>query len=124
MDERIKALWIEDLRSGKHQQGRGQLHDPDAGTWCCLGRLCDRAVAEGVGQWNVDGEFVVDGVPRSDTMLPYAVQSWAGLNHLGEDGEDPIVGEVENANYRTSLSQLNDRGVSFTKIADVIERDL
>jgi len=42
----VKKLWIEALRSGKYEQGRGALNKD--GKFCCLGVLCDLAVKAGV----------------------------------------------------------------------------
>lgn len=37
----LKAKWLEALRSGKYEQGRGALLD--GGKYCCLGVLCEVA---------------------------------------------------------------------------------
>lgn len=40
MDPKVKARWVEALRSGKYGQGVGMLRDKD-GHYCCLGVLCE-----------------------------------------------------------------------------------
>lgn len=39
MPKKLKARWLEALRSGKYKQGRGVLYDPNSKTFCCLGVL-------------------------------------------------------------------------------------
>jgi len=45
MDAELKEKWIEALRSGKYEQGRGFLRRKDK--YCCLGVLCDLIDPEG-----------------------------------------------------------------------------
>jgi hypothetical protein len=40
MQAELKQKWIEALRSGKYEQGRGQLRDA-SNRYCCLGVLAD-----------------------------------------------------------------------------------
>lgn len=39
LDKEIKKAWIEALRSGKYEQGKGYLKKD--GAYCCLGVLCE-----------------------------------------------------------------------------------
>ena len=110
---RVRALWAADLESGLHKQGCGALHQSLAtggDAFCCLGRLCVLAVENGVIPAPKHGFFgwYYDSCKVS---LPPAVQEWAGLsgnNGCMTDGD--------------SLAEMNDNGVSFAKIADIIER--
>jgi hypothetical protein len=126
MNPEIKALWIEALRSGEYQQGKDQLKSAE-GKYCCLGVLCDLARKEGLGEWrpNSDGfgaptggnEFVAsrDELDARWSSLPTAVADWAGTSH------DPVVfGGLSTS----SLANLNDTGMSFEDIADVIESEM
>lgn len=104
--------WVEALRSGKYEQGRNYLH-PD-GLWCCLGVACDIAVQHGIGEWDgpeyVSGNYFPGPDESMETALPFWLAAFLGRDDLGR----PIGG------YGT-LSYLNDMGVSFRRIADVIE---
>lgn len=114
MNQDIKKRWVEALRSGKYQQGRGQLRAD--GRWCCLGVLGDIAVADGLATWldNGDGEFSLcdaDSCDMGVCMPTQKVDEWAGL-----DGEYKCG--------KTSLLHLNDNGTPFSEIADLIEAHL
>ena len=110
MDFAVKAQWVAALRSGKYKQGKHRLRS-DADEFCCLGVLCDISPA---ARWN--GTRAVGdsgGIEDASIIdLPRSVQHWAGLPTTG-----PVV-------KRGSLSALNDQGVPFSEIADLIERDL
>ncbi len=125
MNEEIKALWVAELRSGRRRQGRGQLRRD--GEECCLGVLCDLAVAAGIGRWerSPDDEraekITVTATDWGLGMLPLAVQDWAGLTRT-----DPVVRvkDEDGGDYTDRLSNLNDNGESFATIADLIEEQL
>lgn len=119
MDANIKHRWIEALESGEYQQGTHRLRTFDGG-FCCLGVLCDVYSKETGIQWkdgvspgfggNIANEFF-----GSITTLPWQVMDWAGL--------DTELGHFVLPNGdRTSLSAMNDKGVKFPEIADVIEQ--
>lgn len=121
MKREIAERWIAALRSGKFNQTTGVLHrtkehGKDAEGYCCLGVLCELAVAEGVITSRVDsfGDLVAYGPSGHTGFLPEAVDAWAELTK----GYDPVLSSGE------SLSVLNDDGKSFTEIADVIEADI
>ena len=111
MQEYPKA-WIEALRSGKYKQTRDFLRRGDA--YCCLGVYCD---ISGMGSWimsDVDGcGRYLDGVsslPRK-LRLQLKTNSRTGmLPFLGRDKTDII-----------DLAGLNDDGMPFSQIADLIE---
>lgn len=118
MDQTIKAQWVAALRSGEYEQGRGTLHNPVANEYCCLGVLCDLAVRAGVDvlvrKLNTLTEY--DDMAGS---LPYQVWEWAGL-----DSNDPEIAQLrdpEGFYYWDEASTLNDGGVPFTQIADLID---
>lgn len=104
----IRTKWLEALRSGRYQQGRGWLKfkDGDGERYCCLGVLCEVAGRKLVP--SKDGAtFTVEGAanaqfPPSDlckeVMLP-----------------DLIV---------RKLVSMNDHDNSFEDIAKYIEENL
>ena len=118
MDTEIKTKWLDALRSGKYRQGANYLRTrgADRDNYCCLGVLCELAVAEGVIEPPViepTGEYYYAG--DSAAYLPAEVRRWADLpdsmGHFLSDGNLP----------HNSLTEMNDSEYPFTEIADVIE---
>lgn len=104
MKPEIKELWLKALRSGEYKQAKNYLRRNDQ--FCCLGVLCDLHAKAGLGFW--DGEnYLWEG-----KVLPRTIQEWAGLNTSEPEAEG------------RTLSGLNDDGVDFNEIADIIERGL
>lgn len=132
MNKEVKAKWIAALRSGNYEQGEGRLHivgrndNPD--TYCCLGVLCELAVAENIVDKPVivkdsrhhDGEwsdcFMYDDVQIAG--LPTPVLKWAGIHNA-------TLGPAVNIHGRTvTLSSHNDSGATFEQIASAIDEQL
>jgi hypothetical protein len=119
MDPNIKQQWVAALRSGEYKQGMGALNL--GGKMCCLGVLCDLAVKAGA-EVSVMTEPDEVGYTTYDSRgagLPYSVQHWAGVGSA-----DPgVVSAVDDDGdeYEYSLADLNDDGVSFDQIADLID---
>jgi hypothetical protein len=122
MNKAIKKRWVEALRSGHYEQGKGHLKLGDK--HCCLGVLCEIAVTDRVvTPWKADPlwdefRFVAQSVGPCDSTLtlPIAVMEWAGLQL-----QSPTVyvdGGVDE------LTKLNDDGLTFDAIAAVIEEHL
>jgi hypothetical protein len=120
MDRTIAERWVQALKSGQYQQGQHELH-PEADSYCCLGVLCELYRAEqGKGEWRqgpMGGEHHIftEGVDGDyeTAVLPKAVKDWAGMqSSVGE-----IVGTDD------ALSALNDEGMEFSQLADLIERN-
>ena len=112
MNKRIKAGWVAKLRSGQFKQGTDFLRQGkgDEAQYCCLGVLTAMAVKNGVcpanRAWKED--------PQEQDLCK-EVLFWAKLKST-----NPSV----FVDYNTTLAELNDRGVSFNKIADIIEKQL
>lgn len=107
----IAKLWTTALRSGDYNQG--QLHLRAYDRFCCLGVLCDLAVKNGIISEPIGVSiYAYDG---SEVSVPLAVMEWAGLSHA--DGQFPGAPDVPD----DSLTSMNDRGVSFSAIADLID---
>ena len=117
MDPKIKAWWLEALRSGEYKQGTGYLRRSDK--FCCLGVLCNLAVEAGAPKVEEDllpteNVFIYNG---SELVLPSSVMEWAGLN-----SSDPtLVVEIGGASDYHPVSYYNDSGLTFNVIADLIE---
>ena len=113
MDPELKAKWLEALRSGKYRQAVGALRrNADSGdSFCCLGVLCD----------------VLDPNDWTEEDITY---SW-GLNSYGKDERQgavlptPVTEQYHiSRNRMWDLTGLNDKGKSFSEIADWIEDHL
>lgn len=121
MREDIKEQWVAALRSGDYVQGRGRLAtiNGDEVQYCCLGVLCELAVKAGVAvKENERNHHIRYSNPQdrwdgNAATLPLFVMEWADL----EDRQGW-------SSLDDSLTNKNDRGVSFEKIADVIEDKL
>lgn len=128
MNPIVKSAWIEALRSGEYSQGRRALHistgERNTEEFCCLGVLCDLAYQAGVVSryFNPEAFHYSYGFgPSSNSAeLPEQVMRWAGLENA-----DPIV---ESPLWTTTpgetLAYLNDSGLSFAVIANIIEDQL
>jgi hypothetical protein len=107
-----RKLWIEALRSGEYKQATQMLHDGEG--FCCLGVLAcvaGKTVNElGANETLRSFKDVMQFVGLSDDSGTYIARYadpdvWNDENDLGE------------------LTDLNDRGTPFTKIADIIESE-
>lgn len=136
MDPAIRVLWTTALRSGQYPQTTGllcrtgdqrsfQCTCPSCvkrtAGYCCLGVLCELAVAAGiVERSNVDDETAPHaaygiGGDWSARALPSAVMRWAGLS-----SDDPAVVLPDGSSE--TLSCCNDvNRMTFLAIADVID---
>lgn len=121
----IKERWVAALRSGAYPQTKYRLqrmetrYGREAG-FCCLGVLCDMAVKDGViterTAFDGDGDevmtygtagFLDGGNCGAMSLLPNEVRGWASADW--------------STNLELELCGLNDKGTSFTAIADRIE---
>ncbi len=116
-------LWTKALRSGKYKQTVGRLNRDNL-EFCCLGIACEVALADGV-DLDVSSK-TVDSEPRGLEIsyndhtgsLPDAVAEWLGI-----DSDGGLVFEDMN-DKRLSLAVLNDGGMTFDQIADIIDAGL
>lgn len=119
MNQTIKAQWTAALRSGDYPQGTNALKRVGGGL-CCLGVLCELAVKAGViHELRVGAAGAVEYGNHSGSSqiaLPFSVQQWAGL--ANENPNVNIEGGID------SLAALNDDGVDFAAIADLIDAQL
>ncbi len=107
MNQDIKQRWVAALRSGEYLQGRNALRQD--GAFCCLGVLCDLHAKETGNAWTgLENHYF-----GASGALPPEVRDWAGLSR-----GNPEMGKGK------SLAGINDSGVSFSHIADLIEAQL
>lgn len=128
MNQEIKRQWIDALRSGEYKQTQECLRDPSINSYCCLGVLCDLYIK---GNEDADWVSLADGndcdplcgdfqLESSEGFLPEEVIKWAGIS-------DSIGGDVlvaTDSGEIVSLTELNDLGVPFGRIADYIENSI
>lgn len=120
--DRLK-LWTDALRSGQYEQGVNVLRTKD-GKYCCLGVLCEVAIANGLDV-PVSERDSVKGSSSAGriyggcaTYPPDSVLEWLGLRDHGKE-----LG-VHSGPRWVSLIYLNDHArFTFAEIADALERE-
>jgi hypothetical protein len=122
MNQEIKKKWCEALRSGYYKQTGGSLCCD--GMYCCLGVLCELAVIDGVYmKTDINTEeislYTYKIYGGCEAELPKEVMIWAGL-----ELDDALVTITNQYGHSTNLADLNDCGVIFDEIADIIEGNL
>lgn len=113
MKPEIKERWVAALRSGEYLPARGFLRRDNC--FCGLGVLCDLAAQDGVVQWSgpVHGIYSIGCATQS---LPSQVVEWSGVPDCSPT--------VSRSGKKPLLTELNDSGVSFSELADLIEAQL
>ncbi len=128
MNPEVKAEWIEALRSGEYKKGMGRLRGADSPNdyYCCLGVLCELAVKAGVIE-PVERGGIYDSYRYGEegelSLLPKAVQEWAGVTDVG-DLPEPVTHDKssEDVRYLTTFNDI--LSVTFNDVAEVIEEAL
>lgn len=124
VNKEIVTAWVRALRSGEYEQGQGQLRDFED-RFCCLGVLCDLAVKAGVDVKVEEGDSAYSYDSSSD-FPPRVVRDWIGVDVSAPFYEKPETGTCDSegcdcSSDRNTLAELNDDGMSFEQIAEVIE---
>lgn len=132
MNQEIKAKWIAALRSGEYKQTRFVLNDKTG--MCCLGVLCDLHNKEEELEWTFNPVDVIKGAPElkgksigfsgNSCVVPNAVVcEWAGLaenNPYLLSIAKHVMSNGEEITCSATLAELNDAGLTFDQMADVI----
>ena len=105
MKKDIMEKWTTALRSGEYKQGRCKLRSDDG--YCCLGVLCKISPHDNVTNYN-------GGVLSAD------VAYWAGMKDYAGRLPKQYKAKGTLTDY---LAILNDRGLSFKQIANIIEHN-
>lgn len=131
MTDKNVRKWVEALRSGKYKQGQHVMRS-GRDKFCCLGVACD--ISE-EASWHknkeTDGWYYGDW--KNEETLSNHMVNFFGLN--SEEGTlngDSLSDELKlsikeqtkgkvRVNASFSLAHLNDSGVDFDTIADIIE---
>lgn len=133
MDQKIRKQWTAALRSGEYGQAKEVLRVQD--NYCCLGVLCDLHAKvtnppENDGWVQKLSNTYTYGLESEETVLPTEVQTWSKLmtgNPSFQASDKPYnelyagdIGKFQR-NEILSLAELNDEGLTFSQIADVID---
>ena len=136
MNQEIKARWVAWLRANVDEQGIGHLRNDSDGTFCCLGGLCELAVADGLAQYDQNtwtygpvGHVYGTSGEWDGSTLPKVVYTWAELTNVKFSPDNPFVlvpHPQTGVEVEECLAELNDSWdeYDFNKIADVIEAQL
>jgi hypothetical protein len=116
MNKDIAKQWCAALRSGEYKQGQNALRDVTNDTYCCLGVLCEVFIKGGgnLSQGLHHEDKHLRAYNGRTGLLPLVVQRWAEM-------------ETSNGKYNNDKDSLvfrNDAGLSFDKIATVIEEQV
>ncbi len=99
----LKAQWTAALRSGTYKQGRAELFRNDS--YCCLGVFS-----------HIQGRLTADGADgeNGNTILLDHFNPFRWLCEAGIAKSDDLSVSIE-------VATLNDRGLTFEQIADIID---
>lgn len=103
--------WLAALRGGEYKQIKGDLYDPGSGGYCCLGVLehCLTGEVPDVGM----------GLPTKGWLEDNEIEF---LVRVDEVSNDPVISaEPVGILGSTTAATLNDDGMPFAEIADMIE---
>lgn len=109
MKPRIRKKWIAALRSGKYEQGQGNLNS--YGKYCCLGVLAD--IYYGPDGWESMKEDTFEQIKKLKVSGQIATLPHEMLKHIDLDIQTSYL-----------LANKNDSGSTFLEIADYIEQNL
>jgi hypothetical protein len=112
MNPEWKEKWITALRSGEYQQGKGSLRN-SYNQFCCLGVFCDIYIKKNPdrAKWEDNtNTFIIDDLRYGVYLAPIFKE---------------IAGFSENEFYdcNVALMVMNDNGMTFKEIADIIEKE-
>lgn len=129
MNQDVKKMWVDALRSGDYRQGQYYLMDESDG-FCCLGVLCDLHAKAYQHEWVRNSDDAMEYLDCTE-ILPDEVREWAGLRDCCPDVSPGFVDSVRfvtetaGSGRRLLLAELNDdHAFTFAELADVIEKGL
>ena len=119
----FRKRWISALKSGKYQQGRQFLNYN--GKYCCLGVACELLREDGILNSNINLGAVTYNNKKH--FPPFEVIDILGIgnsNFICDDRIKDLLYDYDldiRGDGRMSLIYLNDHGVPFSIIAQIIE---
>lgn len=116
----FRSMWVMALRGGHYKQGCNYLRqstDEGGHAFCCLGVACDLAVRLGAVTESSDARATTYRAAgdASSIRLPETVRHLLGVT----TGDVSFC--VSSESTIQSLTDLNDSGLTFNQIADLIE---
>lgn len=116
--------WVAALRSGDYVQTTGTLKDSCG--FCCLGVVQDLYAEDSLGYWEPEEgartirqhRFVCEESGSYVGLVPQIQNDLFG-ERFNKDTKLPFL--TDRNSRAVSLSELNDKGLTFEQIADVIE---
>lgn len=127
----IEHDWIPALRSGEYKQGTSYLRD-HKDEFCCLGVCVDLMIKkqlldtdwqlrESIGRsYYTIPKASMDGM-SSSSCLPSVVRNWLNIGYYGTFSYEESGLLTHEGEKYSALSEMNDSGVPFTRIADILE---
>ena len=131
MNQEFKKEWVAALRSGEFIQGKNALCAD--GKYCCLGVACELLHRKGLTPKRVSKtseNITYYGTLESSALLPEDVQQSmkimekSPLVFIPEDQKSIDSMPTYYLGKHINVAALNDNGVSFKDIADLIESSL
>jgi hypothetical protein len=122
MNKEIKQRWCKALKAGNYIQTSGTYLADNSG-YDALGLLCDLYILDTDNNFwlynMITHRYELDG---QDNVLPLAVADWAGIPQtpLIDRFVVPVIWEGK----MTNIAKLNDSGMTFKQLADIIEQKL
>lgn len=109
----IKEKFLIELRSGNYKQGKQELYNLINDSYCCLGVLCS------VAGWN---KSLIDNksYPSLEMQKTFFTKETMAIYTEG-DNNPLLMDQITPESYRAA--RLNDKGLSFVKIADLVEKN-
>lgn len=114
----VKRKWLAALRSGKYKQGNNFMYNKNDNSYCCLGVLCE---IEGATTKQMDKMELPHDIEMFKELVPTASELTKAQKKLAFNNEF-FAFSVMYKGAMTSLAYMNDDGISFAEIADVIEK--
>lgn len=110
--------WVAALRSGRYKQGTGYLRDNED-LYCCLGVLCE---VQGIPYDAAERTYATSISALNPSNPRYSDLSAGGAMPEGVFVEVWIEPTGRWGRDRQSLAKLNDAGLTFGAIADILEQ--
>ena len=104
------------LRSGRYEQTMGTLRrNPPTESYCCLGVACE---ISGLGMW-INGTYRIGDSSEGGYLHPIVQKQLGWATSCGS-----LTCKERDYDFPVNLAHLNDTGITFDQIADLIEAGL
>lgn len=118
----VKRKWLSALRSGKYKQGTTYLYNACNDTYCVLGVLGE---IEGATKKEMNRQMLLSDIGMFMKLIPeYSKLTRAQKKKAKDYDKEFFTFSVMYNGAMTSLAEINDNGIPFSKIADIIEKQV